>query len=153
MVHFSKAKIQKLHSHLQVLQDCKYKYKKNYKQTKSKTFSQTKVFLKNKKVAKTLLTEALFINLELFNLKKRNSSLLKKLILKNKNIFINQKIYSQTFLTNDSPNGIELFLTRLNEKFTNKIYSLNLKSKGKINVQISNTKNIIEKFNKNYNYV
>lgn len=96
MIKFSKKTLQRLKSHLEKLNNSTNEYKQNSRELRDKKFYLSKLHLKNNNVAKALLIESVFLNLEILNFTR--SSVLVRLLLKNKRTFTNKELNNNSYL-------------------------------------------------------
>lgn len=149
MAKFSKPTLQKLKLHLEKLKDSTDNYEPHNTQLKDKKFLQSKVLVKNTNVAKALLVQSVFLNLELLNVSK--SSLLIKFILKNKRLFVDKDLNNYSYLYIKLPNKTNDKLLIVKNSLNSIIKRLTLRTLS----QIDKTEKLIiltnNKFNKYYN--
>jgi len=111
MIKFSKKTLQRLKSHLEKLNNSTNEYKQNSRELKDKKFYLSKLHLKNNNVAKALLIESVFLNLEILNFTR--SSLLVRLLLKNKRTFTNKELNNNSYLSIKLPISQDIKRIRL----------------------------------------
>lgn len=150
MTKFSKSTLQKLKLHLEKLKNSTANYKQEDTELKDKKFHQSRVLIKNRNVAKGLLVESVFLNLELANFNK--SSFLRRFILKNRQLFVNKDLNSNSYLYIKLPSKTNTKLLSLEDSINSIIKNLKLKTL----TQIDNAEKLIIstniKFNKYYDF-
>lgn len=99
MVQFSKSGIQKLNSHLHNLKISLDNYQQESNSLIDRNFRQSHIFIKNKKIIKSLLIDLMVLNLETSST--NNQRPLTKIILNNKNLFVIQS-NDLSYLTNSN---------------------------------------------------
>jgi hypothetical protein len=153
MTRFSQKTIQRLKLHLGKLKNSVdvYKSDQDSYEIKDKKFHQNKTFTKNRNVAKALLVESVFLNLKILNFNR--SSLLIRLILKNKKVFTSKDLNDNSYLLIKVP-------VKSDSRIKNFGYSLNKINKHIIKKVLLSTNNIEKlatitnnKFNKYYNFL
>ena len=117
MSQFSKATLHKLNSHLGKLKEANNYYKENYQFSKEKNLNHSKVLIRNKNLAKALLIELMFFNIEALKIENPKISLINKFLLKNKKNFINHKLYNNSYLSDENGSSTHVKYTK------KKIYS------------------------------
>jgi hypothetical protein len=150
MTKFSKSTLQKLKLHLEKLKNSTANYKHENTELKDKKFHQSKVLIKNRNVAKGLLVESVFLNLELANFNK--SSFLRRFILKNRQLFVTKDLNSNSYLYIKLPSKASTKLLSLEDSINLIIKNLKVKTL----TQIDNAEKLIIsttiKFNKYYDF-
>jgi hypothetical protein len=102
MIKPSKKTLKKLNLHLEKFKSIMNDYKEIYPKSIDKNLNHSKILIRNKNLVKTLLIESLFLKLEIRNLRNKKTSLLTKILLKNKQKFINKDFYKDSYLVNSS---------------------------------------------------
>ena len=99
MSNFSKKTFQKLNNHFTKLKNANKFYEQNYQYLKEKKFQHSRIIFKNKNLVKNLLIELIFLKVQLKTLSKKETSWNQKILLKNKNFFVKNKLINDTYLS------------------------------------------------------
>ena len=107
MSNFSKKTFQKLNNHFIKLKQANEFYEKNYQYLKEKKLQHSRIVFKNKNLVKNLLMELIFFKIQLKNLSKEEATLNQKILLKNKNFFVKNKLTDDTYLSYDDKDSLD----------------------------------------------
>lgn len=123
MSQFSKNTLKKINLHLETLKSSKRSYQENYNQSKDNNLTHISVLSRNKTLGKMLLMESNLLDFESITLSNKNVALTNKLLLKNKNRFINKNSYRKSYLLYKNYNGTNSYNQKLIYLLTKVLYS------------------------------